>query len=70
MKQHEQRAHLAVQRAEEAEKAAAQRDAELADAVARMRQYEKGEFGLSEAVTEIDRIKTQLRFRDEYVDFL
>ncbi|KAK3738058.1 hypothetical protein QZH41_012933 [Actinostola sp. cb2023] len=53
-----------------AEEAARQKDKQLNDLMTRMMQYEKGEYGLSEAVQEIKDIKAQIRIRDQNVENL
>ncbi|XP_048578634.1 centrosomal protein of 290 kDa isoform X2 [Nematostella vectensis] len=53
-----------------AEEAARQKDKELSDLMVRMVQYEKGEYGLSEAVQEIKDHKAQLQIRDQNIESL
>ncbi|PFX18289.1 Centrosomal protein of 290 kDa [Stylophora pistillata] len=53
-----------------AEKAAAMKDKQLNDLLAQMMQYERGEYGLSEAVQEIKDCKAQIRIRDQNIEDL
>ncbi|XP_032834088.2 centrosomal protein of 290 kDa [Petromyzon marinus] len=49
---------------------AAEKDRQLIDALARMRQYEAGEYGLAEAVADIKACQQQVRTRDGTVETL
>ncbi|XP_078738391.1 centrosomal protein of 290 kDa isoform X3 [Lampetra fluviatilis] len=49
---------------------AAEKDRQLIDALARMRQYEAGEYGLAEAVADIKACQQQVRTRDATVETL
>jgi len=53
-----------------AEEAAALKDKQLNDLLSRMMQYERGEYGLSEAVQEIKDCKAQIRIRDQNIEDL
>jgi len=53
------------QRMKDAEIHAQNKDEELTDALARISQYERGEYGLADAVQEIKNYKVQLHIRDQ-----
>ena len=54
----------------EAEEAARDKTEELSDAITKLRQYEEGEFGLTEAVAESSSLKKEVRARDRRVEQL
>ena len=53
---------------EEAEEAAKEKAEELSDAITKLRKFESGEFGLKEAVDEIQGLKKAVAARDKQVD--
>ncbi|CAB4002084.1 Hypothetical predicted protein, partial [Paramuricea clavata] len=53
-----------------AEKAVSEKDKEVNELVTRLMQYERGEYGLSQAVQEIKDLKANLRLRDEKIEGL
>ena len=54
----------------EAEESAKDKSEDLSDAITKLRQYENGEYGLNEAVQEIQNIKKALKARDKQIDEL
>ncbi|XP_071943126.1 centrosomal protein of 290 kDa-like [Antedon mediterranea] len=55
-------------RTRHAEQDAREKDQQLNDALARMREYESGEYGLAEAVQEIKECKRQISIRDRNIE--
>ncbi|XP_077999910.1 centrosomal protein of 290 kDa-like [Glandiceps talaboti] len=70
IKQVEHEGKAADERTEQAEADARAKDKELSDALARMREYEAGEYGLADAVQEIKDGKKQIAVRDKDIEKL
>ncbi|XP_075456582.1 centrosomal protein of 290 kDa isoform X3 [Ascaphus truei] len=66
----EQRLKEAERVAELAENDAREKDKDLIEALRRMRDYETGIYGLEEAVTEIQELKTHVKIRDREIEAL